>query len=30
MTACDNCGAEWPSKLAAAECCDPHVEYGRD
>jgi hypothetical protein len=23
MHPCPACGREWPSKLAAAECCDP-------
>lgn len=23
MHPCDRCGREWPSRLAAAECCDP-------
>ena len=30
MHACDNCGATWPSKFAAAECCDPAWERGED
>ena len=23
MHACPKCGCEWPSRLAAAECCSP-------
>lgn len=29
MWACEECGAEWPSKLAAAICCD-EIDRGRD
>jgi hypothetical protein len=35
MHACERgCGKDWPSKLAAAECCDPQwddaIERGRE
>jgi len=26
MHPCSNCGNEWPSQWAAAECCSPTVE----
>lgn len=30
MTACEHCGGEYSSKLAAAECCDPAYDRGRE